>query len=171
MRQSRYRDRHAYLALQRWYRFFNQCGVVLLFKGSTGEVLDAVFKDTLGDLMTDSFKGRNCHLLLSANLKASRIRITAYAQSIGCKVYIAPRQVVGKNVSEDARFGFGINDLIDIHLLTRSHFFLGTVGSAVSLFILGRVASQIPPTYDGSFFKLLKLNGKELVGHSHLCKE
>ena len=121
--------------------------------------------------MNDMFLGRKCHVLLSSNLKASRIRITAFAQSIGCTVYSAPRQKLGKNIPEDARFGFGVNDLIDIHLLTKSHFFLGTVGSAVSLFILGRVAVQTPPTYDGSFFKLLKITGKELVAYSHLCTE
>ena len=159
------------MALQRYVASIARIRPVPTPLGSTGEALDTAFKDTLSDLMTNMFKGRRCHVLMSANLKASRARMSAFAQSVGCTVYSAPRQKIGKNLPEDARFGFGINDLLDIHLLARSHYFLGTVGSAVSLFILGRVAAQTPPTYDGSFFKLLKINGKELVGYSHLCAE
>ena len=129
-----------------------------------------VFRNALSDLMKSTLLDRKCHLLLSANLKVSIVRISDFAQSIGCIVYTAPRQFMRERASENVRFGFGFHDLLDIHLLSRSHYFLGTAGSTLSLFTLGRIAVQAPPHYNGTFFKLFKSSGDELQGYSHLCQ-
>jgi len=91
-------------------------------------MIDAIYNETLYNLLVSRFPGKQCRLLLASDNAETIMRISSDATSLGCKVYTAPKNLstpAPEGNFEQGPWHAGVVQMADLYLLAHSQYFIG----------------------------------------------